>query len=201
MSVGIYALTLSGCGNGQDRQAKTQSTNAAVQVEVTKAQQELKQIRVSLENMQDAEAAADLHTLTADLTKRMEAVNQSLDRVDAECTTAIAAGERQSTAWHTEANTFSDPDLRNASNVREGELRSKVAALTASHAQLTTARSSFATQISQILSALDLDSSPAGLRSVTPIVNHLLTDEPFLRNALSDVRAKSVAIGTVDHNK
>lgn len=196
--IGAGLVALSGCGNGngQDRQAETRSTNASVQLEVAKAQQELSQVRTSLEHMSDAKAAVEPETLTSDLVTRMDAMDESIDQVIDSCTTAIAAGRHQSAAWHAKANTFTDPGLRNASNIREGELRSAVNALAASHAQLITARVSFDAQISQILSALDLDNSPAGLQSVEPIITRLLADEPVLRESLTAVTEKSAAITT-----
>lgn len=191
---------LTGCGNsGQARNTATVKATAVVPVDVSKSKQELDLVLGSLKTMRDAGEGDDLKTLYGELKKSMAKLNNSLEEVASSCDSAVSVGQAQFSAWHEKANAFTDADLRNASNKREGDLRVAVDELAASTASFKTASASYQAQEAQVLSALDLDLSHPGVQTIKPMLTRLLVDEPPLRSALAEVTEKSKAVSAVSN--
>lgn len=188
---------IAGCGTGQDRSAATAKATATVPADANKATSSLDQVTASLKRLRDANGETDLKKLHADLQSQATKLEGTLADVGASSDSAIAAGKDQITKWHTEADTFTDADLRKASSKREGDLRQSVDELSASRATLTTVGTSYRTKLAETLRALDLDLSLQGVKSVNSLVSRLISDEPDLRSALSDVAEKSQAVNKV----
>lgn len=189
--------SLAGCGNGQDRSAKTASSSAQVPVDVTKAKQDLDQVMSGLRNMRDASDSADLKKLYAALADPTVQLNDSLAVVISNSNAAVAAGKVQNDEWHKQADTFTDPELRNVSTKRQSDLRTAVDKLALSTTALKTESDAYIAQVNQTLKALDLDLSQQGIRVIKPTVGKLVEDESQLRLALSEISAASKAVTAI----
>ena len=192
--LGGYALV--GCGNGQERQAETVSSSAAVAVDVVKSKQELDGVVSALKNMRDASDSADLKKLHADLAMHAKQLNDADTTVVASCDTAVAAGKSQQDAWHKQADAFTDAGLRTASQQREGNLRTAVEALSTARGALKMEGDAFQSLLSQTVSALDLDLTQSGVQTIKPTLSKLIASEPGVRRALTDVADQGRAVNT-----
>ena len=198
LTIVVCSLALiAGCGSGQDRSAATAKATATVPADTNKATGALDAVTNSLKRLRDADGGTDLKKLHADLQSQGSTLQEALADVEASSDSAIAAGKNQITKWHTEADTFTDADLRKASSKREGDLRKSVDELSTSRANLTTVSTSDRTKLAETLRALDLDLSTQGAKSVNSLVSRLISDEPDLRSALKDVSEKSQAVNKV----
>ncbi len=185
---------LAGCGNGQERGEKTAARTAVVAVDATKAKQDFDKVDLGLKEIRDADDAADLKKLYGGLKGPTSDFNDSIAEVLASADRAVTAGRAQNDEWHRQADTFSDPDLRNASNRRQSDLREAVDFLATSAGTLKTDSAAYLANLNQTLRALDLDLNPQGVHALKPSVSKLLGDEDRLRNDLSDVAAKNRAV-------
>jgi hypothetical protein len=205
VTLSVALLVLAGsvftaCGNnGQTRNTATVKAAAVVPVDVSKSKQELDLVLGSLKGMRDAGEADDLKKLYGELKKSMVRLNDSLEDVASSADSAVSVGKAQFSAWHEKANAFTDADLRNASNKREGDLRVAVDELAASSAGFKTASASYQAQEAQVLSALDLDLSHPGVQTIKSMITRLLVDEPALRSSLAEVAEKSKAVSAVSN--
>ena len=198
LTVLVCSLALiAGCGSGQDRSAATAKATASVPADTNKATGALDAVTGSLKRLRDADGETNLKKLHADLQSQGSTLQDALADVEASSDSAIAAGKNQITKWRTEADTFTDADLRKASSKREGDLRKSVDELSTSRANLTTVSASYRTKLAETLRALDLDLSTQGAKSVNSLVSRLISDEPDLRSALNDVAEKSRAVNKV----
>jgi hypothetical protein len=188
------SLIMSGCGDGQDRNTATVKAAAAVTVDVSKARQGLEQVIVSLKNLRDANENADLKKLDGDLKVHSATVTSALADVDASSSDAVTAGTKQTQIWHSQADGFTDPDLRAASSKREGALRTAVDALSSSRMSYLTNSQSFRTQLSQSVSALDLDLSQAGVKSLRTVLSKIVDNEAPVLAVLTDIADKSKTV-------
>lgn len=188
---------IAGCGTGQDRSAATTKATASVPADTNKATTSLDQVTATLKRLRDANGETDLKKLHADLQAQAGKLDNTLTEVEASSANAIAAGKDQITKWHTESDTFTDADLRTASNRRQGDLRKSVDDLSASRTTLGTVGASYRAKLAETLKALDLDLSQQGVKSVNAIVSRLINDEPDLRSALTEVAEKSQAVNKV----
>ncbi|MBA3686089.1 MAG: hypothetical protein H0W72_12750 [Planctomycetes bacterium] len=193
----IAMCALSGCGTGQDRRAATSKATATVPADTNQANRDLKGIVASLKGLRDSDQRADLKKLHTGLQERAKTLKGSLADVASSSDAAVVAGKEQITQWHQQADTFTDPELRNASNKREGELRKAVDALSASNASLKALADPFEAQLAQTLGALDLDLSQPGLDSVKPVINALIDDAEALGSSLTEVSDQSKSLYAV----
>jgi Protein of unknown function (DUF2959) len=193
----LATFPMIGCGNGQDRSEKTARTSALVSVDVTTAKQNLDQVVAGLKNVRDASDSADLKKLYGDLQGPTSTLKDSLATVQATSERAIAAGKAQNDEWHKQADTFTDPDLRNSSSKRQNDLRGTVDALVVSNTTLKSVSDPYLAQLEQSLKALDLDLTQQGLQAIKPSVNRLIDEEAKLRDALNDVATKGKAVNGV----
>jgi hypothetical protein len=189
---GIIMLT--GCGSGQDRSTATTKASAAVPIDVTKSKEELDQVVTAARNLRDASDTTDLKKLYGDLKSNRDLWATSLSGVLSSSDSAVTAGKDQITRWHAQADAFTDPGLRNASNKRESDLRDAVDALSTSRMSLVTASDVFNAQLNQVILALDLDLSQTGAKTIKPALGKLVNEEEDERSALSDISAKSSAL-------
>jgi hypothetical protein len=196
-SLACGAVVLGGCGTGQDRKADTAQSSAQVAVDVTKAKQDLDGTLADLKNLRDASDSADLKKLQAGLAARTSQLDDSLAGAVASGEAAVVAGKAQNDAWHQQADAFTDADLRNASQKRQGDLRGAVDGLAGANAALKTQREAYVSQLKQTASALDLDLTQQGMQAIKPILGKLIDGEPTMRQALSDVAARGRAVNTV----
>ena len=196
-SSSLTLCALAGCGSGQDRNAATIKAAATVPTAVNQAKQDLDHVTASLTGLRNAGDGGDLKALYGELKSRASELHGSLSDVASSSERTVAAGKDQITQWHEQADTFTDPGLREASGKREADLRKAVDALAASKATLAGASDSYESRLTQTVKALDLDLSRPGVESVKPIVSKLVDDESGLRNALSDVSDKSAAVNAV----
>jgi hypothetical protein len=185
---------MTGCGSGQERNSATIKAAAEVPVDVSKAKQGLDQVIVSLKVIRDANESADLKKLAGDLKGHATQVTDALAVLDASSNDEVVAGTKQSQVWHQQADGFTDPELRNASSRREGELRSAVDALSTSRMIYLTSSQAFRSELSQAISAIDLDPSQAGVRSIHPVFAKLVDDEAGVRKVLTDISDRSLAV-------
>ncbi len=190
----LAGLLVTGCGSGQDRNAATTKASAAVPIDVTKSKEDLDQVVANVRNLRDASDTADLKKLYSDLMADRGRWTDSLTGVFASSDNAVMAGKDQITRWHAQADAFTDPGLRDASNKRESDLRGAVDALSMSRMGLVTASDTFNAQLNQVILALDLDLSQTGVKSMKPTLGKLVDEEENERFALSDVSAKSSAV-------
>ena len=198
LTILVCSLALiAGCGTGQDRSAATAKATATVPADTNKATGALDEVTNSLKRLRDASGETDLTKLHADLQSQGRRLQDALADVESSSDSAIAAGKNQITRWHTEADTFTDADLRKASGKREGDLRKSVDELSASRATLTTVGASYRTKLAEALRALDLDLSMHGVKSVESLVSRLIGEESDLRSALNGVAEKSRAVNKV----
>ncbi|MBA2481129.1 MAG: hypothetical protein H0V44_10730 [Planctomycetes bacterium] len=199
LAITIASVALSGCGSGQSRSTATAKASASVPADVTKATHELDEVIVGLKGIRDSSDDADLKKLYGGLKSNAGELHDALGDVASSSASAVSAGQDQIKEWHQQADGFTDPDLRNSSNKRESDLRQAVDALAVSNAQCTKISEAYESQLSQTLSALDLDLSRAGVKSVEPVVAKLVGGGSDLRSALSDVSEKSAAVNAVIH--
>jgi len=198
ITLAVAGLAMVGCeGSGEDRSAATSQANTTVAIDVSKSKQELDRVQASLKALRDGNDKADLKKLYDDLKTHASTLNSTLVDVRSAGDSAVSAGRSQATQWHQQADSFSDPGLRNASNKREGDLRQAVDELATSNGNFKIAYDSYKSQMNQLLTALDLDLSQQGLQSVKSISAKIVDDEPNLRTALSDVSAKSKAVNSI----
>ena len=197
LAIAAVGSLSTGCGNGQDRSAKTASTSAVITDEVTRAKQQLDQVVAGLRNVRDASDTADLKKLYNELQGPAGELRGSLASVQGTAERAATAARKQNDDWRREADAFTDPDLRNASSKRQNDLRNAADALTASNAALKTTGDAFTGQLDQAVKALDLDLSQQGLQAIKPSVGRLIDDEAKLRAALTDVASKGKAVNGV----
>jgi hypothetical protein len=198
VTLSLAAFSLVGCGDsGADRSAATIQANTTVTVDVTKSKQELDKVQNALKGMRDASDSANLKKLYADLKDHTAELDSSLSNVRSSADSAVAAGKSQASVWHQQADGFTDPGLRAASNKREGDLRQAVDDLETSGKTFKAASDSYKSQIGQLLTALDLDLSQQGVQSVKTVADKIVDDEPNLRSTLSDVSTKSKAVNTL----
>jgi hypothetical protein len=190
----VAGIMLTGCGSGQDRNAATTKASAAVPIDVTKSKEELDQLVASLRNLRDASDTADLKKLYGDLKNERGLWADALNGVLASSANAVTTGKDQIARWHAQADTFTDPGLRDASSKREGDLRVAVDALSTSRMSLVTASGVFNGQLDQVIQALDLDLSQTGAKSLKPTLKKAVDEEENERYALTDVSAKSAAV-------
>ncbi len=198
-SVLLVACSLGGCSSGQDRKEDTVESTTIVLTDVTKAKQQLSQSTLALTSLRDAAQTDDIQRLRDQIASSQSALDASIARVHENSADAVETGMEQSEAWQKKASAFSDSELRGASQNREGKLRDAVAALEASNAKLRTASQQYHNQAAQIVSALDLDSSYPGTRSVMPTLDRLVAGEAELRDALTDVAEKANAVGMANN--
>jgi hypothetical protein len=191
------AAALSGCGNGQDRTAATRKASASVPADVAKARSELDQVQGALRDLRDAKGDADLKQLYGSLKSHSKGLDGSLADVSSSGDASVAAGKDQIEQWHRQNDTFADADLRNASAKREGDLRQAVDALAVSNAALKGSGDSYRSQLSQTIAALDLDLTPAGVSTVSPVIGKLVDDDAKLRASLVDIADKSERVTAV----
>ena len=178
----LASILMTGCGSGQERNSATIKAAAEVPVDVSKAKQGLDQVIVSLKVIRDANESADLKKLAGDLKGHATQVTDALAVLDASSNDEVVAGTKQSQVWHQQADGFTDPELRNASSRREGELRSAVDALSTSRMIYLTSSQAFRSELSQAISAIDLDPSQAGVRSIHPVFAKLVEIQTALEN-------------------
>lgn len=193
----VGGLTVSGCGNGQDRSAKTTRSSAVISTDVTTAKQDLDQVVSGLKNLRDASDSADLKKLYEQVDDPADELQESLADVAASSEAAVVAGKAQNDQWRQEADTFSDAGLRAASNKRQADLRLAVDELASSTSTLKSVSDPYIAQVQQTLKAVDLDLSQQGVGAIKPTVAKLVEDEAKLRGALNDVDAKGKALNTV----
>jgi hypothetical protein len=193
----VGGLTITGCGNGQDRSAKTSESAAMISVDVTEAKKILDQVVTGLKNLRDASDSADLKKLYNEVEAPRDDLQDALADVAASSEAAVAAGKAQNDQWHKDADTFSDAGLRSASNKRQADLRLAVDELATSTSTLKGVSDPYVAQVQQTLKAVDLDLSQQGVAVIKPIVGKLVDDEAKLRSALNDVDAKGKALNTV----
>ena len=196
-ALAVGGLSLTGCGNGQDRSAKTSESSALIAVDVTEAKKILDQVVAGLKNLRDASDSADLKKLYNEVKPPADDLQDSLAEVVASSEDAVAAGKAQNDQWHKEADTFTDAGLRSASNKRQADLRLAVDELASSTSTLKSVSDPYIAQLQQTLKAVDLDLSQQGVGAIKPIVAKLVDDEAKLRDALNDVNAKGKALNTV----
>lgn len=197
-SLVISACFLIGCSSGgQDRRTDTVKTSAAVSVDVTKAKQDLDGVLSELKNLRDASDTADLKKMQGDLRKKATLFSDSVTSVVSSSDSAVTAGKTQNEAWHKEADVFTEADLRNASQKRQGDLRSAVDELAVASTALKTERDTYVSQLNQLVSALDLDLTQLGVQAIKPTLTKLVENEPKMRQALTDVAVKSRSMNTV----
>jgi hypothetical protein len=192
----IVGMTLTGCGSGtgQERNAATSKAASAVPADVTKAKEDLDLVVTALRNLRDASDTADLKMLFADLKTDRGLWLDAISTVLSSSANAVATGKEQITRWHTQADAFTDPSLREASSKREGDLRTAVDALATSRMSLVAESDTFNAQLNQVAQALDLDLSQTGAKSLKPSLSKAVDEEGGERSALTDVSAKSVAV-------
>lgn len=193
----VGGLTVVGCGNGQDRSAKTASSSAMISVDVTTAKQNLDRVVMGLKNLRDASDSADLKKLYDAVEDPTDELQDSLADVAASSEKAIAAGKAQNEQWYKDAATFTDAGLRTASSKRQGDLRIAVDELAASTTSLRNVSDPYIAHVQQTLKAVDLDLSQQGVAVIKPTVVKLVDDEAKLRDALTDVSSKGKALNTV----
>jgi hypothetical protein len=193
-TLALAGIMLTGCGSGQDRNDATTKATAVVPIDVTKSKQELDQVVASLRQLRDANDTADLKKLYGDLKAERDQWSEAFNNVLSSSESAVTKGKDEITRWHAQADTFTDPDLRNASSKREGALRVAVDALSTSRMSLVTASDVFNGQLTQVIQALDLDLSQKGNTSIKPALRKLVDEEEDERYALSEVSAKSAAV-------
>lgn len=193
----VGSLSLVGCGNGQDRSAKTSESAAMISVDVTEAKQGLDQVVAGLKNLRDASDSADLKKLYDAVEEPTEDLQEALTDVAASSDAAVAAGKAQNDQWHQEANTFTDAGLRAASNKRQADVRLAVDELAISTSTMKSISDPYIAQVQQTLKAVDLDLNQQGVAAIKPIVAKLVDDEAKLRSALNDVDAKGKALNAV----
>jgi hypothetical protein len=193
----VALVALSGCGSGQDRSTATTKATATVPGDATTATRELDRVLASLKGMRDAQDGADLKKLHSGLASHAAKLDACLIDVMESSEEAVIAGKKQIAAWHTQADAFTDADLRKASTRREDELRKSVDDLSTSRTALQTVGDAFRSQLAQTVNALDLDLSKRGVESVASIMAKIENDEPNLRKALADVGEKSTAVRRV----
>lgn len=186
----VAGSLMSGCGNGQDRRAATASTTAEVSADVSKSKGDLDAVLASLNALKGADADADLNKLHDSLKKSAQRLDHSLAEVVASSDDAVKAGKAQEEAWNKESHSFTDAQLREASNQRQGDLRKAVDALAKSSQALGAERLTYTSQLNQTVSALDLDLTRVGLTGIKPTIEGLIKHEGGLRDALSDVAEK-----------
>lgn len=191
------SLSLTSCGDGQDRNNATIKATAAVPVDVVKAKLELEQVVGALRKMRDAGDSADLKKLDTEVKHHTSSLDSALSDVDASSKSAVTAGKSQVQAWHQQADGFTDADLRNASSKREGNLRTAVDALSASRAGFVTTSQDFSAKVKQAVSALDLDLSQPGVLSIKPTLSHIVDDEASVRISLNDIAEKSRTVNAI----
>ncbi len=195
-SLALIPVGLVGCGNGQDRNTATVKASSSVAGEVSEAARELDQVQSGLKRVQDSSDGSDLKKSYGEVKSHASALKSSLGDVASSSDSAVSAGRKQISEWHQQADTFTDAELRNSSNKREGDLRVAVDALAGSNSTLKTARDSYEADLAQTLKALDLDLSQPGVASAKHIIGKLVDDEAGLRKALTDVSEKSSALAT-----
>ncbi len=188
---------LSGCGTGEDRRATTSKATASVPAETSKAIHDLDAVDAGIKDVRDADDKADLKKLHGDLTTRATALKGSLAEVSTGADSAVAAGKEQISKWHQESDTYTDASLRDASNKRESSLRKAVEELSTSNASLKAAVGPYQAKLGEALSALDLDMSTSGVKSVKPIMGKLSDQSSDVRDALHAVSDKSKALHAV----
>lgn len=193
----IGGLTITGCGNGQDRSAKTTRSSAAISTDVMTTKQDLDQVVTGLKNLRDASDSADLKKLYNEVKAPTDELQESLADVASSSEKTVAAGKAQNDQWRQEADAFSDAGLRSASSKRQADLRLAVDELATSTSTLKSVSDPYIAQVQQTLKAVDLDLSQQGVGVIKPIVAKLVDDEAKLRNALNDVDAKGKALNTV----
>lgn len=193
----LAGYSLAGCGNGQDRSAKTASTSAQIPVDVTASKQDLDQVISGLKNLRDASDSADLKKIYAALADPAARLNDSLAAVVSSGNAAVVAGKAQNDEWHKQADTFTDPELRNASTKRQNDLRTAVDKLAVGTATLKSESDAYIAQVNQTLKALDLDLSQQGVKAIKPTVGRLVDDESKLRLALNEVSTSSKGVISV----
>lgn len=193
----ISAGFIVGCGSGQGRKAETASSTAAVSVDVTKAKQDLDGVLSELKNLRDASDTADLKKMQSDLSKKSSQFSDSVTNVVSTSDSAVAAGKAQNEAWHKQADAFTEADLRNASQKRQGDLRNAVDELAVSSTALKTERDTYVSQLNQVVSALDLDLTQQGVQAIKPTLSKLIDNEPKMRQVLTEVAVKSKSVNTV----
>lgn len=197
-SLVISAGLLIGCGSGgQERRTDTAKTSAAVSVDVTKAKQDLDGVLSELKNLRDASDTADLKKMQGDLRKKSSQLTDSVTSVVNSSDSAVTAGKAQNEAWRKQADAFTEADLRNASQKRQGDLRSAVDELAVANTALKTERDTYVSQLNQLVSALDLDLTQLGVQAIKPTLNKLVDNEPKMRQTLTDVAVKSRSVNTV----
>jgi hypothetical protein len=191
------SLSVSSCGDGQDRNNATIKATAVVPVDVVKAKQELDQVVGALKNMRDASDKADLKKLDTEVKNHASSLNSALSEVDASSKSAVTAGKDQVQAWHRQADDFTDPELRNASSKWEGALRTAVDALSASRTGYVTSSQEFSARMNQAVTALDLDLSQPGVLSIKSVLSRIVDDESSVRTSLNDIADKSRSVNAI----
>ena len=196
-AIACSALTLSSCGNGQDRSAATSEASAEVPEQAAKATAALDRVQASLTRLQGAEGAEALRKGHQELAGNADRLGAALAATAASSEAAVASGREQIAKWHQEADTFTEVSLREASSRREGQLREAVDALAACNANLATSGGAYRAKLGQTINALDLDLSQQGIAGVGPVIAKLNADQSALRGHLSDVTAGSRAVRAV----
>jgi hypothetical protein len=191
------SISLTGCGDGQDRNNATIKATATVPVDVGKAKQELDHVVGALRNMRDASDSADLKKLDAEVKHHTSSLDGALSDVDASSRSAVTAGKNQVQAWHKQADGFTDADLRNASSRREGDLRTAVDALSTSRDGFVTVSQDFSSKVKQAVTALDLDLTQPGVLSIKPTLSRIVDDEASVRSSLNDIADKSRTVNAM----
>lgn len=193
----VGGLAITGCGNGQDRSAKTSESAAMIPVDVTEAKKRLDQVVTGLKNLRDASDSADLRKLYGEVKTPTDDLQDALAEVIASSDDAVAAGKEQNEQWREQTHAFTDAGLRAASSKRQGDLRIAVDELATSTSTLKRVGDPYIAQVQQTLAAVDLDLSQQGVQAIKPTVAKLVDDEAKVRDALNDVSAKGRALNTV----
>ena len=196
----IAGCALAGCGNS-DRQAATSRTTAEVTVTANTAKQELRNVVTTLKNLSIAEDSVRIKALQADLKSQTGDLRSELEELDASATAAIAAGNSQLTAWHSNAAGIGDTEMRKGSTQREGVLRKAVDDLQASHSRFVTTHVGYMKQLDEMIKTLDLDQTKQGVKSVKSAVSRLTDDDgESLVQSIDQVTEKSKAVSAATHS-
>ncbi len=193
----LSVLLLAGCGSGHERNDATNKANSAVPVDNSKSKNDLDEVVGQLNDLSRLKNADEINHRYKSLKPKSRTLDDSLAVVQTDSLAAINAGHDQIEQWHKQSDTFTDPDLRSASNKRQESLRQAIDSLSASNASLKTLSDSYTTQEDQTLAALDLDPSKSGLDSVEPSISKLIAAAPGLKDALSDVEKRSDSVNKV----
>jgi hypothetical protein len=164
-------------------------------VDASASRSALDLVAVTLKNISDVEDQATLRSLYGDLKDHASAFNTSLISVQTSGDAEVATGRTQISHWHDQAETFTDPDLRAASEKREEELSKAVNALAIANADLKNKGDAYRTSLGQVTNALDLDLSVQGVQTIKPFIGKIVDGVPDLKKTLAEVENRSKAIG------